>query len=101
VDRVYFSTSEHSTTSFLKAGTYYRAEIRENGRIVEQLKGKYNSKEQLDDFLRRWPGDNEYHPIKTWESYLELSVWKYHGSRLVGKITHARMPRPFYCNFTN
>lgn len=73
-------------------GTYYRAEIRRNGRCIAKMDGKYNTKEQLDAWLKKkWPGNLKYRAVATGATRLELTVWRYWGPRLDKVIINAQM----------
>lgn len=87
-------------TSFIAGKIYYRATIYENGKPIANLKGKYNSREDLQKFLRNyWPGDMKSKPIKQYEVELQLKVWQYFGAILDKVVNDVTIPRPFFVNF--
>lgn len=98
MDGVYFSAS--STTGAKLGKITYRAKITENGRAMEALKGKLNTWEDLQKFVKSyWPGDLKGSPVRDYEIKLTLTIWKYMGGMGHG-VMNVSMPRPFYINFT-
>jgi hypothetical protein len=75
--------------------TFYRAEVRENGRITAKLKGKYNTQESLDDFLKdNFPWDPKHHKVEEDQDSVSLKVWKYYGPNFLRVTVDIRMPKP-------
>lgn len=75
---------------FSPAGRY-GAKVYRGGRIIAKNGSKHFTKEQIDAWIaENWPGDDlKYHKVESWETPLELKVWRYDfpGMRIV---IHAR-----------
>ncbi len=66
--------------SFEKAGTYWRAEVRQGDRLIAKLKGRYNRQEDIDKFLaENWPYERKYQFIPQAFGPLTITIWKYNG----------------------
>lgn len=81
-----------ATRHIIPKGNWFRAVIfDEDGKQVAAMRGKYNTREQLEAWLKEnWPADNlKYNRVEMWQSALELKVWQY-GFPCTRIVTHAR-----------